>query len=151
MSGFSDTQYAKCCWRRGSAYRRKWNIVCVCVNLQKFTDWVSSCFKMLLESWCNKMCTERKTGIFCNDWSVLLCSELMLHSLTLPALFFCSSLSQSISLQFSGASAGVVSQFSKRRLLLQDLFCALLGKAVHGQHRQCGWFQLLTSLTSAVC
>lgn len=35
----------------------------VCVNLQKFTDWVSSCFKMLLESWCNNMCRERKTGI----------------------------------------------------------------------------------------
>lgn len=109
----------------GSAYRRKWkHFVCVCANLQKFTDWISNCLKTLLESWCNNMCSERKTGIFCMDRSVLLCRELLLPSRTLPALLFCSSLSQSISLQFHAASAGVVSQFSTRRLLLQDLFHA---------------------------
>lgn len=122
MSGFFWHTICKALLEKGGQHiGEKENILCVCVNLQKSTDWVSNCFKTLLESWCNNMCSERKTGIFCKDWSVLLCSELMPPSLTLPALLFCSSLSQSISLQFYAASAGVGSQFSTSRLLLQDL------------------------------
>lgn len=106
-----------------STYRRKGKHLSVCVSLQKFTDWVSNCFKTLLKSWCNNMYSKRKTGIFCKDWSVWLWNELMLSSLALPALLFCSALvSQSVYLQFLLLLVLVfVSQFSTRRLLLQDL------------------------------
>lgn len=110
----------------GSAYRRKGKHFSMCVSIcRNLPTEFPIASKRCWRADATICVVKGKHGIFCKDRSVLLCSELMLPSLTLPALLFCSSLSQSISLQFYAASAGVVSQFSTRRLLLKDLFHAV--------------------------
>lgn len=123
----------------------------VYVSLQKFTDWVSNCFKTVLKSWRNNMCSERKAGIFRRDrvsgYALSLRFPLSCHLLR-------SSLTERLVAVCRAASAGGCFQVRCERAALTGSFrCCVLWTAVEGQRRRCGWLQLniLTSLTSPVC
>lgn len=98
MSGFSDTQYAKCCWRRGSAYRRKGNIMCVsiCRNLLTGLPVASKCCWRADATICvekGKQEFSARTGVSC--CAVSLCFTLSHYLLCSSALlshraFLCS-------------------------------------------------------------